>query len=77
MNELIEIFRKIELFINIEHNKYLVHIDLSDNQIERIEFFYNTNVFLYINLANNSIRNIEPLKNNFHLEYLNISGNKL
>ncbi|SOV19082.1 leucine-rich repeat protein [Plasmodium gaboni] len=66
-----------EQFINIEHNKYLVHIDLSDNQIESIDFFYNTNIFLYINLANNSIRNIEPLKNNFHLEYLNISGNKI
>ncbi|CRH03828.1 leucine-rich repeat protein [Plasmodium relictum] len=66
-----------ENYIKIDENKNLKYIDLSDNKIENIDFFNNTNTFMHINLANNKIRNIDALKNNLNLEYLNISGNKI
>ncbi|SBT72138.1 leucine-rich repeat protein [Plasmodium malariae] len=66
-----------EQFIKIDENKNLEYIDLSDNNIENIDFFLNTKSFTHINLANNNIKSIHSLKNNFNLHYLNISGNKL
>ncbi|CRG95828.1 leucine-rich repeat protein [Plasmodium gallinaceum] len=66
-----------EKYIKIDENKSLTYIDLSDNKIENIDFFNNTNSFIHINLANNNIKNIDSLKNNLNLEYLNISGNKI
>ncbi|SBS89454.1 leucine-rich repeat protein (LRR5), partial [Plasmodium malariae] len=65
-----------EQFIKIDENKNLEYIDLSDNNIENIDFFLNTKSFTHINLANNNIKSIHSLKNNFNLHYLNISGNK-
>ncbi|ETB59757.1 hypothetical protein YYC_03156 [Plasmodium yoelii 17X] len=66
-----------EKFINIEENKNLTYIDLSDNQIENINFLSNTKSLIHINIANNKIKNLDPLKNNENIEYLNVSGNRL
>ncbi|VEV56830.1 leucine-rich repeat protein [Plasmodium vinckei vinckei] len=66
-----------EKFINIEENENLTYIDLSDNEIENINFLSNTNNLVHINLANNKIKNLDPLKNNVYIEYLNVSGNRL
>ncbi|GAW82912.1 hypothetical protein, conserved [Plasmodium gonderi] len=66
-----------EDFIKLEENKNLHYIDLSDNEIENVDFFSTTSSFTSINLANNRIRNLDPLRNNSNLEYLNVSGNRL
>lgn len=62
--------------IDLGENKQLLYIDLSDNAIESIDFFWCTTSFVHINLANNRIRTLDPLRNNANLEHLNVSGNR-
>ncbi|VWU51306.1 leucine-rich repeat protein [Hepatocystis sp. ex Piliocolobus tephrosceles] len=66
-----------EEFINIQENRNLTYIDLSDNNIKNVDFFINTYSLVHINLANNNIKNIDALRNNLNLEYLNLSGNRI
>ncbi|ANQ06611.1 Uncharacterized protein PCOAH_00008120 [Plasmodium coatneyi] len=63
--------------IDLGENKQLYYIDLSDNALESIDFFWCTTSFVHINLANNRIRTLDPLRNNAKLEHLNVSGNRL
>ncbi|KJP89027.1 hypothetical protein AK88_01319 [Plasmodium fragile] len=63
--------------IDLGENKQLHYIDLSDNALESIDFFWCTTSFVHINLANNRIRTLDPLRNNANLEHLNVSGNRL
>eukprot|EP00366_Plasmodium_knowlesi_P003191 XP_002260688.1 hypothetical protein, conserved in Plasmodium species [Plasmodium knowlesi strain H] len=66
-----------ESAIDLGKNKQLHYIDLSDNALESIDFFWCTTSFVHINLANNRIRTLDPLRNNANLEHLNVSGNRL
>lgn len=62
---------------SLEGLQYCVNLrklDLSDNQIRRIDQLAPLKKLTYLNLANNRITDIESLAGLLFLEYLNLSG---